>query len=66
MKLENNALKNFSIKNRKCCYFNDVIVIEDFDFDNILLDEKSIGNILIYNVLYKTLIGHKTITHYVR
>ena len=64
--MENDELKNVSIKNRMCYYFNDVIIIEDFDFDNILLDEKSIGNILIYNVLYKTLIGHKTITHYVR
>ena len=64
--MKNDELKNVSIKNRMCYYFNDVIIIEDFDFDNILLDEKSIGNILIYNVLYETLIGHKTITHYVR
>ena len=63
--MENDKLKNVSIKNRMCYYFNDVIIIEDFDFDNILLDEKSIGNILIYNVLYKSFIGHKTITHYV-
>ena len=32
-----------------------MIKIEDFDFDNILLDEKLNENILIYDVLYKTL-----------
>ena len=31
--------------------------IEDFDFDNILLDEKSNENIFIYNISCKTLIG---------
>ena len=40
------------------CY-NDLIKIEDFDFDNILLDEKSYGNILIYGISYKALIGAK-------
>ena len=33
--------------------------IQDFDFDNILLDEKSYKNILNYDVSYKTLIGTK-------
>ena len=28
-------------KNCTCYYFDDTIKIEDFDFDNILLDEKS-------------------------
>ena len=32
---------------------------EDFDFDNILIDEKSHANILIYEISYKTLIGRK-------
>ena len=45
IKMENNELKNVSIKNRMCCYFSDVIIIEYFDFGNILLDEKSNGNI---------------------
>ena len=31
--------------------------MEDFDFDNVLLDGKSYENILIYNILYKTLTG---------
>ena len=40
--------------------FDDIIKIEDFDFGNILLDEKSYENILIYNVLYTTLVGAKS------
>ena len=39
--MENNELKKVCIKNRTCCYFDDIIKIADFDFDNILLDEKS-------------------------
>ena len=31
----------------------------DFDFDNILIDEKLYKNILDCNILYKTLIGAK-------
>ena len=33
-----------------CYYFNDIIEIEDFDFDNILKDKKSYKNILVYNI----------------
>ena len=40
IKMENDELKNVSIKNCMCYYFNDVITIEDFDFDNILLNRK--------------------------
>ena len=39
-----------------CYYFDDIIKIEDFDFGSVLLDEKSFENILIYDVLNKTLI----------
>ena len=42
-------------------YFDDIMKIEDFDFDNILLNEKSYENILIYDVLYETFIGVKTL-----
>ena len=42
-----------------CCYFDDIIKIEDFDLDNILIDEKSYEIILVYNISYKTLIGAK-------
>ena len=40
-------------------YQDDIIKLEDFDIDNILIDEKSNENILIYNFSYKTLIGSK-------
>ena len=46
------------IKNCMCYYFDDLIKIEDFDI-NILLDEKSYKNVLIHDILYKTLIGAK-------
>ena len=42
-----------------CYYFDDIIKLEDFNFDNILIDEKSPKNILIYDILCKTLIGPK-------
>ena len=35
------------------------IKIEDFDFGNILVYEKSHKNILVYNISYKTLISGK-------
>ena len=54
-----NNLKKISIKNYTCYYFDDKIKIEDFDFDNILLDEKSYESILVHNISYKTLIGAK-------
>ena len=57
--VSNDKLKEINIKNRLCYYFNDMIKIEDFDFDNILLDEKSYGNILIYDISYKILIDAK-------
>ena len=57
--MENNELKKGCIKNRTYCYFDDIIKLEDFDIDNILIDEKSHKNILIYDISYKTLIGSK-------
>ena len=39
--------------------FDDIIKIEDFDLDNISVDEKSQENILVYNVSYKNLISVK-------
>ena len=50
----NDELKEIDLKSRTCYYFDDIIKIEDFDFDNILIDEKSYGNILVYNISYKT------------
>ena len=51
-------LKN-CIKNCTCYYFDEIIKIEGFDFDNILLDERSYKNILIYGIWCKNLIGAK-------
>ena len=31
-------------------YFDDIIELQDFDFDNISTDEKPHKNILIYNI----------------
>ena len=54
-----NNLKEVNFKNCSYYYFHGIIKVEDFDFDNILLDEESYKNILIYDILYKTLIGVK-------
>ena len=42
----------------KTYHFDDIIKIEDFNFD-ILMDKKSCKNILVYGISYKTLIGGK-------
>ena len=52
-----NNLKEINLKSRTCYYFDDIIKIEGFDFDNILLDEKLYEYILAYGISYKTLIG---------
>ena len=59
IKTENNGLKKSRIKNRTFYYFDNMIEIEDFNFDNILLDENSYENISVYYISYKTLIGAK-------
>ena len=60
--MENSAFKQVCIKNRACYYFDDILKLEDFDIINILIDEKSHENILIYNVSYKTLINPKPLS----
>ena len=59
----NNELKEIDIKNCTCYYFDDIMNIGAFNFNNILLDkksyEKSYENILIYDIWYKTFIGTK-------
>ena len=57
--MKNNEFKKVCIKNRTCYYFDNIIELEDFDTDNILIDEQSHKNILIYNISYKNLIGPK-------
>ena len=48
--MENNEFWKVRIKNRNCYYFDDINKLEDFEFDNILMDEKSHENILIYHI----------------
>ena len=55
----NDKLKEIVIKNCASYYFDDIINIEDFDLDNILVDEKLYENIFVYNILYKSLIDSK-------
>ena len=58
--MENNEFKKVRIKTHMCYYyFDDIIKLEDSDLDNILIDEKSYKNILIYYISYKTLIDPK-------
>ena len=54
-------LKKFCIKNHTCYYFDNIIKLEDFYLDNILINEKSRENILIYDISYKTLIDPKVL-----
>ena len=55
----NDELKEIDIKNHTSYCFNDIIEIKYFDPDNILIDEKSYENILVYNISYKSLIHSK-------
>ena len=49
--MESNVeLKEIDIKNRTCYYFDDIIKLEDFHFDNVLIDEKSSENLLVYKI----------------
>ena len=59
-KMESNELKEIDIENCTCYYFDDIIKTEDFDFD-VLIDEKSYINILVYDISCKTLIGAKSL-----
>ena len=37
---KNDQLKETDIKNRMCYYFDDIIKMEDFDPENILINKK--------------------------
>ena len=50
-----NKVKDINIKNRTYYFFNDIIDIENFDPNNIKIDEKSYKNILIYYIGYVTI-----------
>ena len=60
-KMENNKLKKVNIKNRTSYYFNDIVKLEEFDLNSILIDEKAHKNIFIYDISYKTLIDSKAL-----
>ena len=45
--------------NELMSYFDDASEIKDFDFINVLLDQKSFEKSLIWGVLYKNFIGPK-------
>ena len=55
----NKFVQNVGIRNCTFYCFDDIIKLEDFSLDNILIDEKSHENIMIYGVSYKILIGSK-------
>ena len=55
----NNRLKEIGMKNCTCYHFDDIIKIEDFNLNNILIDEKSYENILVYSIWHKSLIDFK-------
>ena len=39
IKIENNEFRKVCIKNHTCYYFDDIIKLGDFHFDNILIDD---------------------------
>ena len=45
----NDELKKIDIKNC-ACYYSDDIRVGDFDFNNVLLSDKSFENTLIYDI----------------
>ena len=56
--MENNELKQFVLKIVRVIIL--IIWLNwKIDLDNILIEEKSHKNILIYDIWYKTLIGSK-------
>ena len=55
-----NKVKDIDTKNRTYYFFNDFINTENFDSNNIKIDEKSFEDILIYYI------GYVTIKEYVK
>ena len=54
-----NKLKETDIKNRTCYHFDNIININDLDIDNILMNEKTCKNFMVYKNAYNTLCGSK-------
>ena len=62
MKMESkDELKEINAKNRTCYYFDDITRMIDIGFNNILLNEKSYENILIYDISYKIFMGAESL-----
>ena len=49
----NDKLKEINVKNRTWYHFDDITKFQDFDNDNISIDEKPYKNILVYNISCK-------------
>ena len=56
--MENHEFQKIRVKNLK-------IKLEDFDLDNISIDEKSHENISICDISYETLYWSKTFAYYI-
>ena len=56
-----NKVKYIDIKNRTYYFFNNIININNFDPNNIKIDEKSYKNILIYYIGYVTIKDSKDV-----
>ena len=54
-----NELKETAIKNRVCCYFDDIIHGTDINLSNILLDKKLYEHISVYLIPYKIQTGQE-------
>ena len=50
VKMKNNKFVKDHFKNCTCYNFNDISKLEDFYFDDILIDDKLNENILIYDI----------------
>ena len=59
-----NKVKDINIKNRTYYFFDDIINIENFNLNNIKIDEKSYKNILIYYIGYVTIKDSKYVKNY--
>ena len=57
--MESNEFEEVGMKSCSCYYFNEIIKIDNFDFDNIDNIVKSCKNILVQDISYKTLFGSK-------
>ena len=50
-----NKVKEIDIKNQTYYFFDDIINVKNFDWNNVKIDEKSYKNILISYIVYVTI-----------